>query len=188
MALQSEQKETIITQFRTHAEDTGSPEVQIALLTERINGLTDHLRTHKHDFHSHARSSQARGTAAPTLAYWRARTSSGTARRSLGSGFASSVVPAAPDPQHVSPDGPSVTHGPGQTLWAISSHCLWPDWKERRHRQQSPRKEHVRMGYWSLPSAAVADSSSSYAATSLHGKHRPNRTIPAHRAKGTHDG
>src|SRR5215207_7128286 len=52
MALQSEQKETIITQFRTHADDTGSPEVQIALLTERINGLTDHLRTHKHDFHS----------------------------------------------------------------------------------------------------------------------------------------
>ena len=52
MALQTEQKETIITQFRTHAEDTGSPEVQIALLTERINGLTDHLRTHKHDFHS----------------------------------------------------------------------------------------------------------------------------------------
>ena len=52
MALQREQKETIITQFRTHPEDTGSPEVQIALLTERINGLTDHLREHKHDFHS----------------------------------------------------------------------------------------------------------------------------------------
>src|SRR5215218_3887925 len=52
MALQTEQKETIITQFRTHPDDTGSPEVQIALLTERINGLTDHLRTHKHDFHS----------------------------------------------------------------------------------------------------------------------------------------
>jgi small subunit ribosomal protein S15 len=52
MALQREQKESIITQFRTHAEDTGSPEVQIALLTQRINGLTDHLREHKHDFHS----------------------------------------------------------------------------------------------------------------------------------------
>jgi small subunit ribosomal protein S15 len=52
MALQTEQKETIITQFRTHDDDTGSPEVQIALLTERINGLTDHLREHKHDFHS----------------------------------------------------------------------------------------------------------------------------------------
>jgi small subunit ribosomal protein S15 len=52
MALQREQKETIISQFRTHPEDTGSPEVQIALLTERINGLTDHLRAHRHDFHS----------------------------------------------------------------------------------------------------------------------------------------
>jgi small subunit ribosomal protein S15 len=52
MALQTEQKTTIITEFRTHDDDTGSPEVQIALLTERINGLTDHLREHKHDFHS----------------------------------------------------------------------------------------------------------------------------------------
>jgi small subunit ribosomal protein S15 len=52
MALQREQKEAIISQFRTHGEDTGSPEVQIALLTERINGLTDHLREHKHDHHS----------------------------------------------------------------------------------------------------------------------------------------
>jgi small subunit ribosomal protein S15 len=52
MALQREHKEAIISQFRTHGEDTGSPEVQIALLTERINGLTDHLREHKHDHHS----------------------------------------------------------------------------------------------------------------------------------------
>jgi small subunit ribosomal protein S15 len=52
MALQREQKLGIITDFQTHAADTGSPEVQIALLTERITGLTDHLRTHKHDFHS----------------------------------------------------------------------------------------------------------------------------------------
>ena len=52
MALQRELKDTIISQFRTHSQDTGSPEVQIALLTERINGLTGHLRSHKHDFHS----------------------------------------------------------------------------------------------------------------------------------------
>ncbi|MFN8676537.1 MAG: 30S ribosomal protein S15 [Thermomicrobiales bacterium] len=52
MALQREQKDAIISQFRMHPEDTGSPEVQIALLTERINGLTDHLRSHRHDFHS----------------------------------------------------------------------------------------------------------------------------------------
>jgi small subunit ribosomal protein S15 len=52
MALQREQKESIISQFQTHSSDTGSPEVQIALLSERINGLTDHLRDHKHDHHS----------------------------------------------------------------------------------------------------------------------------------------
>jgi small subunit ribosomal protein S15 len=52
MALQQEQKEEIIVASRVHETDTGSPEVQIALLTERINGLTDHLRSHKHDYHS----------------------------------------------------------------------------------------------------------------------------------------
>jgi small subunit ribosomal protein S15 len=52
MALQREQKQEIISQFQTSPVDTGSPEVQIALLTERINGLTDHLRSHRHDYHS----------------------------------------------------------------------------------------------------------------------------------------
>lgn len=52
MALQQAQKEEIIAASRLHEADTGSPEVQISLLTERINGLTDHLRTHKHDYHS----------------------------------------------------------------------------------------------------------------------------------------
>jgi small subunit ribosomal protein S15 len=52
MVLQQLQKTDIITGFRLHDSDTGSPEVQIALLTERINGLTDHLRQHKHDHHS----------------------------------------------------------------------------------------------------------------------------------------
>jgi small subunit ribosomal protein S15 len=52
MALQTAQKEEIISGFRAHETDTGSPEVQIALLTQRINDLTDHLRTHKHDYHS----------------------------------------------------------------------------------------------------------------------------------------
>jgi len=46
------EKEGIIDQFRLHEKDTGSPEVQIALLTERINQLTEHLRTHRHDYHS----------------------------------------------------------------------------------------------------------------------------------------
>ncbi len=52
MALQKEQKTDIIEQTRTHDGDTGSPEVQIALLTERINGLTAHLREHRHDHHT----------------------------------------------------------------------------------------------------------------------------------------
>lgn len=44
--------QTIIDEFGTHATDTGSPEVQVALLTERINHLTDHLKTHAKDHHS----------------------------------------------------------------------------------------------------------------------------------------
>lgn len=47
-----ENKKTIIDTFKTHENDTGSPEVQIALLTERINHLNEHLKTHKKDYHS----------------------------------------------------------------------------------------------------------------------------------------
>ena len=46
------EKSEVIDQFRTHEKDTGSPEVQIALLTERVKQLTGHLRTHRHDYHS----------------------------------------------------------------------------------------------------------------------------------------
>src|SRR3954463_9597037 len=52
MALDTVQKQDIITGYRLHDADTGSPEVQIALLTERINDLTDHLRSNRHDHHS----------------------------------------------------------------------------------------------------------------------------------------
>lgn len=52
MALNAEKKQSIIEQFKTHENDTGSPEVQIAILTERINYLTEHLKTHKKDHHS----------------------------------------------------------------------------------------------------------------------------------------
>ena len=45
-------KEEIIQENRTHEGDTGSPEVQVAILTRRIAHLTEHLREHKHDFHS----------------------------------------------------------------------------------------------------------------------------------------
>ena len=47
-----EGKQEIIQEHSTHEGDTGSPEVQVAVLTKRISHLTDHLRTHKHDFHS----------------------------------------------------------------------------------------------------------------------------------------
>ncbi len=52
MALPVEEKRTIIEKYRIHEQDTGSPEVQIAILTERINGLTEHLKEHKKDHHS----------------------------------------------------------------------------------------------------------------------------------------
>lgn len=52
MTLKKEEKQTIIENFKTHEGDTGSPEVQIALLTTRINELTEHLKTHKKDNHS----------------------------------------------------------------------------------------------------------------------------------------
>ncbi len=52
MALPTEKKQTIIDQYRIHEKDTGSPEVQIAILTERINYLTEHLKEHKKDHHS----------------------------------------------------------------------------------------------------------------------------------------
>ena len=45
-------KSQIVGDYRQHDTDTGSPEVQVALLTERIQHLTEHLKTHKHDFHS----------------------------------------------------------------------------------------------------------------------------------------
>lgn len=47
-----EEKTSIIELNRIHEKDTGSPEVQIAVLTSRINGLTEHLKEHKHDHHS----------------------------------------------------------------------------------------------------------------------------------------
>jgi len=47
-----EEKKAIIEKYRIHQNDTGSPEVQIAILTERINGLTEHLKEHKKDHHS----------------------------------------------------------------------------------------------------------------------------------------
>ena len=52
MALVKEKKTSIINTFKTNEKDTGSPSVQIALLTERINSLSSHFKAHKHDHHS----------------------------------------------------------------------------------------------------------------------------------------
>lgn len=52
MALNTEQKQNVISKYKLHENDTGSPEVQVAILTERINTLTGHLKIHKGDHHS----------------------------------------------------------------------------------------------------------------------------------------
>ena len=52
MPLDSATKKTIMTEHKTVENDTGSPEVQVAMLTKRIADLTEHLKTHKHDHHS----------------------------------------------------------------------------------------------------------------------------------------
>ena len=52
MALTKEKKEAIIKKFAKNEKDTGSAEVQIAILTEEINNLTEHLKEHSHDYHS----------------------------------------------------------------------------------------------------------------------------------------
>ncbi|MEZ4500223.1 MAG: 30S ribosomal protein S15 [Thermomicrobiales bacterium] len=69
MALKQAEKDVLISSVRTHDTDTGSPEVQIALLTERINLLTDHLRTHKQDHHSRRGLLQMVGRRRRLLAY-----------------------------------------------------------------------------------------------------------------------
>ncbi len=52
IVVEKDKKETIIEQFKLHERDSGSTEVQVALLTERINELTEHLKVHRHDHHS----------------------------------------------------------------------------------------------------------------------------------------
>ena len=52
MALAAEAKTTVISKYRVHQTDTGSPEVQVAILSRRISELTEHFKTHKKDHHS----------------------------------------------------------------------------------------------------------------------------------------
>ncbi|MDH3239148.1 MAG: 30S ribosomal protein S15 [Alphaproteobacteria bacterium] len=52
MSITPEKKQELVTEYATGSNDTGSPEVQVAILSERIGNLTEHLKTHSHDFHS----------------------------------------------------------------------------------------------------------------------------------------
>lgn len=52
MSITAERRTALVSEYATGSADTGSPEVQVALLSERINNLTDHLKTHAKDFHS----------------------------------------------------------------------------------------------------------------------------------------
>jgi len=52
MVFTAEEKQAVIEKYKLHDTDTGSPEVQVALLTRRINNLTEHLKIHKKDYHS----------------------------------------------------------------------------------------------------------------------------------------
>lgn len=67
--LTKQEKETIIDDFETHEGDTGSPEVQIALLTKRINDLTEHLKVHPRDHASRRGLLKMVGTRASLLKY-----------------------------------------------------------------------------------------------------------------------
>ena len=64
-----EEKAEIISDARVHEADTGSPEVQVSLLTHRINQLTEHLKVHKHDLHSRRGLMQMVGQRRRLLAY-----------------------------------------------------------------------------------------------------------------------
>jgi small subunit ribosomal protein S15 len=67
--LTKQEKESVITDFETHQGDTGSPEVQVALLTKRINDLTEHLKTHRKDHASRRGLLQMVGTRSALLKY-----------------------------------------------------------------------------------------------------------------------
>jgi small subunit ribosomal protein S15 len=73
MGLTLEEKNEIIAKFQTHEGDTGSPEVQIALLTKRITDLTEHLREHKHDESSRRGLLKLVGQRRRLLAYLRSK-------------------------------------------------------------------------------------------------------------------
>ena len=73
LSITNQRKKELIEEYKVHGTDTGSPEVQIALLTQRINGLTDHFRTHKKDHHGRRGLLKMVGTRRRLLNYMKSR-------------------------------------------------------------------------------------------------------------------
>lgn len=71
--ISKERKQAIMKEYAVHEGDTGSPEVQVAVLTEEINRLTVHMKEHKHDFHSQRGLMQKVGTRRNLLKYLKAK-------------------------------------------------------------------------------------------------------------------
>ena len=92
--MRKEEKTAIIEQYATHPGDTGSPEVQIAVLTSRINDLTEHLRVHKQDNHSRRGLLMMVGKRRSLLDYLAKKTSTVTARSSPSSACVSNFAAA----------------------------------------------------------------------------------------------
>jgi small subunit ribosomal protein S15 len=69
--VEKDRKSAIVEQFRANEKDTGSTEVQVAILTERIKGLTEHLKAHRHDHHSQRGLLMLVGQRRSLLAYLR---------------------------------------------------------------------------------------------------------------------
>ena len=92
-----------MTEYATHEGDTGSPEVQIAMLTQRIKDLTEHLKEHKHDHHSRRGLLLLVGQRRRLLATSRRSTSTATAASSSSSACAASTTPHQPGPASQGP-------------------------------------------------------------------------------------
>ena len=98
MPLDTAAKKEILAEYATSEGDTGSPEVQVALLTRRINHLTEHLKVHKHDHHSRRGLLLLVGRRRRLLKYWPRRTSTATAQSGSGSAFAAEPCRPSPTP------------------------------------------------------------------------------------------
>jgi small subunit ribosomal protein S15 len=98
VALTKDKKETLIGSYRTHDKDTGSPEVQVAILSERISYLTEHFKTHAKDHHSRRGLLKLVGQRRRLLDYPRARTPNATRSSSSGSESGSNRTTSCPFP------------------------------------------------------------------------------------------